>query len=136
MWKLCGVEVSPVLSFDERGHQKNYMTYYVCGVGKNGEAPKDFYPVIEDFVGEGGNFERPYAVVCNMEGEKAGKCFDGLEAVGGIRFEEVTLEAGESISYTILIGVTDDKEEIDTLVQHFSTEEKVREELEKVKNYW
>ncbi len=131
-----GVAVTPVLSFDERGHQKNHMTYYVCGVGKNGEAPKDFYPVVEDFLGEGGNFERPYAVICNMEGEKAGKSLEGLEAVGGIRFEETVLEAGECVSYTILIGVTDDKEEMNGLIERFSTEEKVKKELEKVKGYW
>ena len=28
--KECGVEVTPVLSFDERGHQKNDTTYFVC----------------------------------------------------------------------------------------------------------
>lgn len=27
------------------------------------EKPVDFYPTAEDFVGEGGNFERPYAIV-------------------------------------------------------------------------
>ena len=39
-----GVYVKPTLSFDERGHRKNELTYFVCGVSGTGEKPKDFYP--------------------------------------------------------------------------------------------
>ena len=69
--------VTPTLSFDERGHRKNDVTYFVCGFDGNGEPPKDFYPVVEDYIGEGGNFERPEAVVKNLEGVKAGCSFAG-----------------------------------------------------------
>ena len=89
-----GVLVTPTLSFDERGHRKNDVTYFVCGFDGNGEPPKDFYPVVEDYIGEGGNFERPEAVVKNLEGVKAGCSFAGCEAVGGLHFKEVVLEAG------------------------------------------
>ena len=34
-----GVICKPVLSFDERGHQKNNMIYYVAGSTENGENP-------------------------------------------------------------------------------------------------
>ncbi|MDE6738062.1 MAG: cellobiose phosphorylase, partial [Lachnospiraceae bacterium] len=34
-----GVLVTPTLSFDERGHQKNRITYYVCGMEQDGTAP-------------------------------------------------------------------------------------------------
>ena len=37
-----GVLVTPTLSFDERGHQVNHMTYYCVGWSGNGEKPVDF----------------------------------------------------------------------------------------------
>ena len=67
-----GVEVKPKLSFDERGHRENRMTYVVAGVSESGEMPREFYPVVEDFIGEGGCFERPLAIVAEQEGVKAG----------------------------------------------------------------
>ena len=69
--------------------------------------PVDFYPTAEDFVGEGGNFERPYAIVKNAEGVKAGTRIEGLEAVGGLHFSEVTLEPEEECSYLIFTGITE-----------------------------
>lgn len=59
--KECGVEVTPVLSFDERGHQK--MIRLICiWFTAEGNAPKEFYPTVESFIGEGGSFLIPEAV--------------------------------------------------------------------------
>ena len=131
-----GVLVTPTLSFDERGHQVNHMTYYCVGWSGNGEKPVDFYPTAEDFVGEGGNFERPYAIVKNAEGVKAGTKIEGLEAVGGLHFSEITLEPEEECSYLIFTGITEDIQEIRNLSKTYTTREKVLEELEKTKAYW
>lgn len=131
-----GVEVTPTLSFDERGHQRNDVTYFVCGIDEKGKTPASFYPVVEDFIGEGGNFERPLAIIQNEDGVKAGNQFEGLEALGGLHFEEVSLDPDESISYTILIGATKQRQEIETLIKRFDTAEKTCLELEKVKDYW
>ena len=72
----CGIKsaVTPTMSFDERGHRPNGTTYFGCGYDEVGEAPEDFYPTVQDFIGEGGNFERPEAVVKNFAGVPAGKC--------------------------------------------------------------
>ena len=123
-----GVLVTPTLSFDERGHQVNHMTYYCVGWSGNGEKPVDFYPTAEDFVGEGGNFERPYAIVKNAEGVKAGTKIEGLEAVGGLHFSEITLEPEEECSYLIFTGITEDIQEIRNLSKTYTTREKVLEE--------
>ena len=131
-----GVLVTPTLSFDERGHQVNHMTYYCVGWSGNGEKPVDFYPTAEDFVGEGGNFERPYAIVKKAEGVKAGTRIEGLEAVGGLHFSEVTLEPEEECSYLIFTGITEDIQEIRNLSKTYTTREMVLEELEKTKAYW
>lgn len=130
------VEVTPTLSFDERGHQLNHVTYAVAGISGKGEAPASFYPVVEDFVGEGGNFERPFAVAQNSEGVPANTTIDGLEALGGIRFKEEQIQPCESISYTILIGATVSEKEVLEWVSRFSSKEKVQKELEEVKTYW
>src|SRR5512143_2064124 len=44
-----GVTVKPTLSFDERGHQPNAITYAVLGVNADGTPPIEFFPVVEDF---------------------------------------------------------------------------------------
>ena len=131
-----GVEVKPTLSFDERGHQLNHVTYFVCGADEKGEKPESFFPVVEDFIGEGGTFETPQAVSKNEPGVKAGYKADGLESLGGLRFQEIALEAEESVSYTILLGATKEPETISVLCERFATKDKTKAELEKVKAYW
>lgn len=99
-----GITVVPTLTFDERGHQKNRMTYGVFGSG-NGKKPVGFYPIAEDFIGEGGSFENPYAVVSSeVPMAKAGERVDGFEAMGGIVFEQITLQPGETASYILALG--------------------------------
>ena len=58
-----GVVVRPTLTFDERGHRPNTVTYAVLGAEGDGAPPVSFFPAVEDFIGEGGNLEWPAAVV-------------------------------------------------------------------------
>ena len=131
-----GVEVTPTLSFDERGHQLNNITYFVCGFTQEGESPEDFYPVVEDFIGEGGSFERPLAVIKNSKGVSAGVCMEGLEAIGGLHFRKKVLKETESTSYIVLIGAVKKENDIMSICKKYSNLEKVTKELEKVKAYW
>ena len=131
-----GVTVTPTLSFDERGHQKNKVSYFVCGVTGEGENPKAFFPTAEEFIGEGGSYTRPRAVWADYPGIPAGKRIEGKEAVGGLRFAETVLEPGNSASFTILLGATENPEEIAETVNAYRTTDKVEEALEKAKSYW
>lgn len=131
-----GIEVKPTLSFDERGHQVNDVTYYVYGVDGCGEAPADFYPTVDDFIAQGGNFECPYAVYQNKKGVKAGTDLEGVEAVGGLHFVEKELVPGQKVTYTIMLGITKEPKEIVELLRRFDRVEKVESELEQVKEYW
>ena len=131
-----GVEVTPTLSFDERGHQKNHTTYFVCGVTGTGEAPKAFYPTVDTYIGEGGSYIRPAAVVQALEGVLAGNTFAGREAVGAMRFPEVTLETQEKVTYTVIIGATENPEEIESVVQAYDNAKKVENAFEELKNHW
>lgn len=131
-----GVYVRPTLSFDERGHQRNQLTYYVCGVSGTGEKAEAFYPVAETFIGEGGTYTRPRALLENAVGVPAGSQFEGKEALGGIRFAEVSLQPGQSVSYTILIGATENEDEIPEIIRQFDSRDKVEEQRKAVEEYW
>ncbi len=134
--KDYGVYVKPTLSFDERGHRKNELTYFVCGVTGNGEKPMDFYPAEDDFIGEGGNFTNPVKIRRREEGVPSGSYLEGKEALGGIRFPAVTLGPAESTSYTILMGVTENEEEIEEILAAYQTEDQVKKAKEKTAAYW
>lgn len=131
-----GVVVKPTLSFDERGHKKNDLSYFVCGVSGKGEAPKDFYTLVDTFIGEGGTLTRPYAVIKNIPGVPAGSTAEGKEAMGGIRFETCTLLSGESVEYTIVMGITADSEVPAKVISLYDSTAKVQKALEDLKSYW
>ena len=131
-----GVLVTPTLSFDERGHQRNHITYYVCGMEQDGKAPVGFMPVVEDYIGEGGSFESPESVLLNLPYDASGKQYDGYEIVGAMRFAEVTLQPGESRSYTVYVGAEENRDMIDAMLKKYSDKDKVLAALEEVKKYW
>lgn len=131
-----GVLVTPTLSFDERGHQRNRITYYVCGMEQDGAAPVGFMPVTEDYIGEGGSYEQPESVLRNLPYDAPGGRYDGYEIVGAMRFADVTLQSQESRSYTVFIGLADEREQIDAMLAQYADDAKVREALEETKRYW
>ena len=131
-----GVLVKPTMSFDEKGHRENHRIYYVLGSAGDGAAPQSFYPTVESFIGEGGSFLKPRAVYEATPGVPAGTCVDGREAMGGIRFPSVTLEPGEAVQYTVLLGISEDEDEIEGLRAALSTPEQVEAALERTKEYW
>lgn len=134
--KEHGVLVKPTLSFDERGHQKNDLIYYVYGVTGKGEKPDSFYPTVEEFIGEGGSFTNPRAIRDEKNGVKAFEKREGKEAFGGICFDKITLKPGQKETYTILIGVAKDIKEIEEAVKVYDYKEKVDEALQQVKSYY
>ncbi len=131
-----GIEVKPKLSFDERGHQKNEITYFVYGVSGSKEAPEQFFPVTETFIGEGGSLIAPLAVKNNAEGVKAGVQIDGKEALGGLKFHRVELEKGRTASYTIIIGAAAAIKDMRNVVSFYDSEDKVRDAIRKTNDYW
>lgn len=101
-----GVAVTPTMCFDERGHTVNGITYGVYGAEGDGTLPAGFFPVTEDFIGEGGSFDWPEKIVVNALGAMpSGKRFDGFEAMGAIRFRDVVLRPGQSRSYVLALSV-------------------------------
>lgn len=131
-----GVLVKPTLSFDERGHRKNDLTYFVCGMTGNGEKPAGFYPTAEAYIGEGGSYTNPRQVRENAAGEAAGYYLEGGEAMGGIRFDTVTLVPGARAVYTIIMGITADEDEIGQILAAYKSADQVSNALEQTNRYW
>lgn len=133
-----GVKVRPTLSFDERGHLPNENTYYVMGVDGDGRAPEGFYPVVEEFLGEGGSYLKPRAVYETLPARKAGDSTipQGRESIGALRFSEMTLGSGEEKSFVIFLGVTKEESEIDEFLETLGSVSLAEAELFRTKEYW
>lgn len=131
-----GIVVQPTMSFDERGHRENTTMYYVCGATAEGRKPVEFYPDVMSFIGEGGSYTNPAAISCGQAGVSGGYEIDGQEAFGGIKFEEVSVKPGESVSYIVLCGVADSQEAVQDTVEKYHTKQQVDAELDRTKEYW
>ncbi|MBC8061827.1 MAG: cellobiose phosphorylase [Clostridiaceae bacterium] len=132
-----GVIVKPTLSFDERGHKPNSIYYTVQAVEENGGAPLGFFPVEEDFIGEGGSLDWPEAVLKNSTNycEKDNN-IDGYEAIGAIKFESITLKPGETKSYIVILGINHNSASIEQYIDSYGNISRFEKELEKNKEYW
>jgi cellobiose phosphorylase len=131
-----GVLVCPTLSFDERGHQPNKLTYAVLGVEGGGASPSGFFPVLGDFMGEGGNLDWPQAVIQMCEPKfRAGMSVDGYESLGGLRFRKSILSPGGKISYVMILAIMD-KDESAHLVNEYGSESRFDSWLEKTRMFW
>ena len=131
-----GVTVTPTMSFDEKGHRRNHLTYFAAGAEGGGENPVSFYPTVDAFLGEGGTFTHPEAVCRDREGVPAGTEIAGKEAVGGIRFAQITLQPGETAEYVISMGIAEGEEEADRLALQYDSASKAKQALDRVKDYW
>ncbi|MBM6997683.1 cellobiose phosphorylase [Paenibacillus sp. DXFW5] len=132
-----GVEVQPSLSFDERGHRVNQTTYGVFGAAQDGKAPVGFFPVTEDFIGEGGALDWPQAVVANRRPDvEAGAVAEGYEAVGALRFDTVRLAPGASVSYIVAMIIADDRMDTKRVAAEYLSEQRFNELLEQNQSYW
>ncbi|OKP92152.1 GH36-type glycosyl hydrolase domain-containing protein [Paenibacillus sp. P32E] len=134
-----GVEVQPALSFDERGHRVNHTSYGVFGAVEGGGQPVGFFPVQEEFIGEGGSLDWPEAVVMNLEpqvGAGGGVHKEGYEALGGLRFATVALQPGQSISYVVLLAIGNDRIDISALMEKYGSIDAFDNRLQENKSFW
>ena len=103
-----GLDVTPTLTFDERGHQPGRVTYRVWGGDETGAPPAGFVPLVQDFIGHG-SYDWPEAVVRPCPGKwlHAGENAEGGEVVAALFFPTVTLLPGERRRYQIVLAVDD-----------------------------
>ncbi len=136
-----GVEVTPTLTFDERGHKKNTLTYFVYGADENGDGPVRCCPRTEDFIGEGGSLARPLGLEeeGNAIWKTAGSETAGGEAIGALAFRSRTLAPGEEAVYSICMGIGEaaGREELrEGLMAEYRFPETAERALEKVQEEW
>ncbi|MFD1178454.1 GH36-type glycosyl hydrolase domain-containing protein [Paenibacillus puldeungensis] len=132
-----GIEVQPALSFDERGHRVNKVTYGVLGADAAGHAPLGFFPITEDFIGEGGAYDWPKAVAKNLPiSEKSGAALEGYEAVGALRFASTELQPGESASYVVAMIISDDRLDSERYATTYLSAQRFEELLNQNQAYW
>lgn len=134
-----GVEVQPTLSFDERGHRVNHTSYGVFGVEADGVKPEGFFPVLEDYIGEGGSLDWPEAVVLNRTpqvGQGGGIHKEGYEALGGLRFASARLLPGESRSYVVVMAIESERIDIPALMAKYGSSTAFNNLLEENKVFW
>jgi len=133
----AGVVVKPTMSFDERGHKLNEISYAVLGIDSDGDLPKGSFYTVPDFLGEGGDFESPQAVVENLEPpEKDGTSYQGKAAMGALRFKTRTLAPGEKTNYILILGIAQKDSDIDHWVKQFGSLQKAETALKISKDHW
>jgi cellobiose phosphorylase len=132
-----GVIVRPTLSFDERGHTVNRLCYAVLGAEGNGAPPTGFFPLVEDFIGEGGALDWPKAVVDNLPPAQAeGPAPAGYESIGALRFADLTLQAGQSATYVIILGILPEEQDAEALPTRYASAERCEYWLSETRSYW
>jgi len=132
-----GVLVRPTLSFDERGHQPNTITYGVLGFEAGGAAPIGFFPTVAGFIGEGGTLDWPEAVVRpGSSGYPAGVTFAGQEAIGALRFADCQLQPGQSRTYVLVLAVIPQEKESAALIAAYGSADRFAAHLAATRAHW
>lgn len=131
------VIVTPTMSFDERGHQLNKVSYIVQACDSNENLPQRVFPTIEEFIGEGGSLEQPKNLLKNLpRSAKTGATRSGQETIGALQFGKTTLKPGQEISFIIIMGITNDTKDTKLWLKKFGSSAKLEQALNLNKKYW
>lgn len=133
-----GILVTPTMTFDERGHQINRITYAVLGADGHGRTPDKIVPTVEGFIGEGGSYEYPKSLFEAEHHDEAAyrEHIQGKEAMGALRFPKVRIKPGGKAEFIVLLGIADDKAEIAKWLHRFASSEKIDASLAETKKFW
>ncbi len=133
----AGVVVKPTMSFDERGHKLNETLYAVLGFEKSGEMPVGVFSTVPDFVGEGGNFETPQAIIANLPPpHKDSSAYQGKSAMGALRFRTSVLAPGQKMQFVLLLGISKNEAEIENWARKYGTWDKAEQALKNTRLFW
>ncbi len=132
-----GMLISPTMAFNEEGHREIRTTYFVLGSYSDGTLPCGSFPGVDEFLGESGTFDWPQAVVDGLAPKAyCSSDLSGQEAAGAIAFGQADIAVGEQRTYIVMIGVVEDKEQVQEIYRKFNTQEKVVGALEENKRFW
>ena len=132
-----GVLVKPSMSFDERGHQINRVTYAVLGLDGEGNPPDGMTPLFEDFIGEGGCLAWPEAVITEApKMSHAPIAIEGYETIGGLHFSPIRLAPGDSKCYILILSILSEPADVAGLIERYGSSHKFSTHLEANRAYW
>ncbi len=125
-----GLDVTPTLTFDERGHQPGAITYRVWAADEAGLPPVGCIPLVRDFVGCGG-YDWPEALLApgGARWLTAGQLAQGGEMIAALRFPEICLKPGACRHYQVVLAIDDDP-------APYLTPNGVAAALDATKTYW
>jgi len=132
-----GIVNNPTLTFDERGHKKNKVQYGLFAATSPYVEVEYFYPILQEFIGEGGNLINPIAIKENLK--TTYKCHDsvaGYECMGGMAFKEISLCPQESFTIVFSIVIQKDDKKIDEVANQYTNIKAFDDALIRNKNYW
>lgn len=133
--KENGIVNTPTLNFDESGHKKNTYSYGAYYSGKFKVA--NYYPLQEEFIGEGGHLVYPKSLFNKGDnGYQVNDRFNGYEMIGGIELEEVNILKDERISFVFSIIIGEGEDEVDSIYHDYGLESSFEYLLEENKKYW
>ncbi len=101
-----GILLKPTLSFDERGHILNNLSYATISNSENLKI-EGYIPTYDDFV-NGGSLLYPKGNKLFNVGDK----INGYEALGGISYKEVTIKPNEEITFYFGLCILEDEKEV------------------------
>lgn len=97
-----GIINRPTLTFDERGHHLNTVEYGAFVDSSVVQKNLRYYPVLEEFIGEGGSLDWPESVVNNSNSNyNINDSICGYEGIGGFRFDDYVLEPEQTVHFFI-----------------------------------
>ncbi|MGA2774466.1 MAG: cellobiose phosphorylase [Candidatus Omnitrophota bacterium] len=129
-----GVVVKPTLLFDEAGHECNNASYFVFAFDPLSNGPRYIYPTQEMFCGEEGDLEAPKSVLENLAPSEMP--IQGKEPMAALGFGKKSLASQKSVSYIVVMGITERSDEIKSIINKFNSVKKVKESFSETKEAW
>ncbi len=128
-----GIINKPTLSFDERGHLKNNVSY---GVFVSGDVIA-YNPKLQEFIGEGGYLDWPKSLLKDKIGQyKIGDEVKGFEIIGALQLISMTLEVNDSISYVVAIGIDEEGGDFPNILRDYCNNERFTALFDSTKKMW
>ena len=124
-----GILLKPTLSFDERGHILNNLSYATISDSKDLKV-EGYIPTYDDFV-SGGSLLYP-------KGNKlfnVGYQINGYEALGGISYKKIILKPNEEITFYFGLSIVENEKEVNKHLSYLN-EETFNKLLEESKKYF
>lgn len=132
-----GIINQPTLTFDERGHHKNITEYGVVVNTSVNQKCLSYFPVLEEYIGEGGSMDWPKSILSDMESNyRVGDVVSGYEGIGGFKFDVVTLKPKESVCFYVAHLISEKSIDANEIITTYLNDGSFNALLQSTENYW